>query len=257
LVCNINPDEVVAQGAAVAAALLSLSSQEKKGTALERVTLLDVTGKSIGVAVRGTEMSVIIPKQSPVPTYGKQSYSTFLPYQKAIKVSVYEGEDEKVANNDSIANFDIDIANPQMQITFDIKFTLDLEGILQVELISDTSQSLNTKFTATLNKSLLDKNQITEAKVRVSRGISKVNIDNQQKEMQDMLDQLENLSIKVGHHREHHQLKKDTENFVRESRVKPPEIGEVKKRLESLQKVAVTLPQEDDSWFKAPLNLPN
>jgi len=256
LICSINPDEVVAQGAAVAAAMLSLSSQEKTGTTLERVTLMDVTGKSLGVAVKGIEMSVIIPKQSPIPTYGRQSYSTFIPFQSAVQVCVYQGEDEKVANNSFCMDYTVNIENPQARSVFDIKFTLDVDSIVQVELISETSQSLNTKFTAVLNKDLLDKDQIAEAKKRVAGGVQKITSANQQKDMQDMLDKLDALSIKVGHHREHQQLKKDTDNFVKESRALSPPIEEVKKRLESLQKIAATLPEEEEEWFKTPLNLP-
>jgi molecular chaperone DnaK (HSP70) len=128
---GINPDEAVAYGAAVQGAILNGNRNAKTADLL----LMDVTPLSLGVETTGRVMSVIIPRNTPIPCSKTQTYTTEQNYQTRIDVSVYEGERLKTDDNNLLGEFTIGglesgkRGEPQVDVTFSI----DSNGILAVK----------------------------------------------------------------------------------------------------------------------------
>jgi len=127
---SINPDEAVAYGAAVQAAIVSGQGHED----VQNMLLLDVAPLSLGIETAGGMMQVLIERNSTVPTSKSQDFTTFEDYQDHVDISVYEGERAMVKDNNFLGKFTLkDIPKslrgvPKIQVTF----TIDTNGILQV-----------------------------------------------------------------------------------------------------------------------------
>jgi molecular chaperone DnaK (HSP70) len=98
---RINPDEAVAQGAAVQGGMLK---EDKSGNAAG-ITLVDVTPISFGVETVGNKMSIIIPRASTLPTKMTKKYTTTKDYQESVEIKVYEGEHPKTDDNKKLGEF--------------------------------------------------------------------------------------------------------------------------------------------------------
>jgi len=127
---SLNPDEAVAFGAAVQGAILN--GQRSKAT--ENLLLKDVTPLSLGIETTGRVMSVVIPRNTPIPCTKTQMYTTESDYQTMVDISVYEGERLKTEQNNMLGEFQIKgierakRGEPQVAVSF----SLDSNGILQV-----------------------------------------------------------------------------------------------------------------------------
>ena len=123
---DVNPDEAVAMGAAIQAAVLAGDVKD--------VLLLDVTPLSLGIETLGQVMSVLIEKNTTIPTKKTQVFSTADDNQTAVTIHVLQGERKQAAQNKSLGRFDLaDIppaprGMPQIEVAFD----LDANGILNV-----------------------------------------------------------------------------------------------------------------------------
>ncbi|PWS28365.1 heat-shock protein Hsp70 [Pedobacter yonginense] len=126
---NINPDEVVALGAAIQADVLAGNRSD--------ILLLDVTPLSLGIETMGGLMDVIIARNSKVPTKAGRQYTTSLDGQINMKISVYQGERDLVKENRKLAEFDLKgiPAMPAGLPKVDINFLLNADGILTVQAI--------------------------------------------------------------------------------------------------------------------------
>ncbi|MCY1530133.1 Chaperone protein HscA [compost metagenome] len=126
---QINPDEVVALGAAIQADILAGNRSD--------ILLLDVTPLSLGIETMGGLMDVIIPRNSKVPTKAGRQYTTSLDGQINMKISVYQGERDLVKENRKLAEFDLKgiPAMPAGLPKVDINFLLNADGILTVQAI--------------------------------------------------------------------------------------------------------------------------
>lgn len=135
---SINPDEAVAYGAAVQAAIVSGQGHED----VQNMLLLDVAPLSLGIETAGGMMQVLIERNSTVPTSKSQDFTTFEDYQDHVDISVYEGERAMVKDNNFLGKFTLkDIPKslrgvPKIQVTF----TIDTNGILQVSAEDAKSQ---------------------------------------------------------------------------------------------------------------------
>ncbi len=126
---SLNPDEVVALGAAIQADILAGNRKD--------ILLLDVTPLTLGIETMGGLMDAIIPRNSKIPTKAGRQYTTSVDGQVNMKISVYQGERDLVKENRKLAEFDLK-GIPAMPAGFpkvDVNFILNADGILKVEAI--------------------------------------------------------------------------------------------------------------------------
>jgi molecular chaperone DnaK (HSP70) len=139
---EVNPDEVVALGAAIQADVLAGNRSD--------ILLLDVTPLSLGIETMGGLMDVIIPRNSKIPTKAGRQYTTSIDGQVNMKIAVYQGERDLIKENRKLAEFDLK-GIPAMPAGFpkvDINFLLNADGILKIqamELRSGVKQEVEVK----------------------------------------------------------------------------------------------------------------
>nr|KAJ0193067.1 hypothetical protein LSAT_V11C800430410 [Lactuca sativa] len=127
---NINPDEAVAYGAAVMAAKLSGETSK----IVKQLMLMDVTPLSLGLQVKGELMSVVIPRNTPIPTKKTETFVTTIDNQSAMKMMVYQGERTRSADNYLLGSFRISGIPPAPKGVGKVEdcFEIDDNGILTV-----------------------------------------------------------------------------------------------------------------------------
>ncbi|KAK9995751.1 hypothetical protein SO802_020437 [Lithocarpus litseifolius] len=127
---SINPDEAVAFGAAVQAAILTNMRNEK----LQDIVLLDVTPLSLGIRVNETDMDIVIPRNTAIPTEKERYYTTGADNETSVLISVYEGERARARDNNLLGKFTLPDIPPAPRGVASIKvcFNIDTNGILNV-----------------------------------------------------------------------------------------------------------------------------
>ncbi len=146
---QINPDEVVALGAAVQAQILA--------GGITDMLLLDVTPLSLGIETLGGIVSVLIPRNTTIPTVAKEYFTTSVDGQTAVDMHVLQGERELAKDNRSLARFDLSgvEAMPAGMPKIEVTFLIDANGILQVrskELRTGKAASIEVKPTYGLSE---------------------------------------------------------------------------------------------------------
>ena len=183
---SVNPDEVVAIGAAIQAGILAGEIKD--------VLLLDVTPLSLGVETLGGVMTKIIARNTTIPVKKSEMFSTAVDNQTNVEIHILQGERELVAGNKSLGNFRLDgippadRGVPQIEVTFDI----DVDGILSVkarEKETGVEQSVTIQGASNLNENEVEK-MLAEAEKFASA-------DKQKRENIDLKNQAEALCFEA------------------------------------------------------------
>nr|YP_009687942.1 Hsp70-type chaperone [Haslea nusantara]QDX17457.1 Hsp70-type chaperone [Haslea nusantara] len=183
---SVNPDEVVAIGAAIQAGILAGEIKD--------ILLLDVTPLSLGVETLGGVMTKIIARNTTIPVKKSEMFSTAVDNQTNVEIHILQGERELVAGNKSLGNFRLDgipsadRGVPQIEVTFDI----DVDGILSVkakEKETGVEQSVTIQGASNLNESEVE-DMLAEAEKYAS-------IDKEKRENIDLKNQAEALCFEA------------------------------------------------------------
>jgi molecular chaperone DnaK len=139
--CEINPDEVVALGAAVQADILGGHTKE--------LLLLDVTPLSLGIETMGGVMSTLIRRNTTIPTSAKEMFTTYVDGQTSVDIHILQGERELVRDNRSLARFQLKVPPlPAGVPRIEVNFLIDANGILNVtarDIRTGEAQSVQVK----------------------------------------------------------------------------------------------------------------
>ena len=188
---NVNPDEVVAIGAAIQAGILAGEIKD--------ILLLDVTPLSLGIETLGGVMAKIIPRNTTVPVRRSELFSTALNNQTSVEIHILQGERELVPGNKSLGRFGLtnipeaDKGIPQIDVTFD----LNVDGLLNVtakERTTGVEQFISLKDTSNLDEEEINR-MLEEAKKYAASDQEKKKIIETENEAEDLCVELESMLL--------------------------------------------------------------
>ena len=235
---GVNPDEVVAMGAAIQGGVL-------KGD-VNDIVLLDVTPLSLGIETMGGVSTVLIPRNTTIPTSKSQVFSTAADNQPAVDIHILQGERSMASDNKTLGNFQLNNIPPaprgvpQIEVTFDI----DANGIVNVKA-KDLGTNKEQSITITSNTALSDE----EIDKMVKDAESNKEADEKRKEEADLRNESEQLifatekAIKDLKEKVEEKDKEKAEKEIEELKeaLKGTDLEEIKDKKDKLQESAMAL----------------
>ena len=195
---DVNPDEAVAVGAGIQASILAGQQVTAPGTQGDgkgaQMVLLDVTPLSLGISIVGGVFSVIIPRNTAVPTRKAKTYTTVQDNQPNIKIEVFQGESEMAKRNHRLGQFSIGIPPaPRGVPQVSVEFFIDANGILQVTA-EDQGTKKKKQIRITHSKGRFTEEQIEKMRARAEKWAEH---DRAERERVEALQALEKLVYDV------------------------------------------------------------
>ena len=235
---GVNPDEVVAMGAAIQGGVLTGDVND--------IVLLDVTPLSLGIETLGGVCTVLIPRNTTIPTSKSQVFSTAADNQPAVDIHILQGERPMAADNKTLGNFQLTNIPPaprgvpQIEVTFDI----DANGIVNVkakDLGTNKEQSITITSSTNLSDDEIDK-MVKEAEANKAA-------DEKRKEEADVKNEAEQMifatqkSIKDLGDKVDEKDKKQAEDLIKdlEEALKKDDLDDIKAKKDKLQEKAMEL----------------
>jgi len=232
--CTVNPDEVVAMGAAIQGYILSHDDDPFS----ESVRLLDVLPLSLGIETIGGVMNTLIRRNTIIPFSKKRLYTTDSDYETSVLIKIFEGERKMTKDNFFVGDFELNgiESMPRGVAEIEVKFNVDANGIITVTA-EDTETRNKNSITITGNKGRLTKKQIEKMIMESREYELKDKVEKVKKQFYYEIDDLCS-NIKYNISNDTYKLSSDDKNSIQE------EIGNIEKWL----KEKIYTEREDDEY---------